>query len=88
MEIGRKLEGARKGLAGGTSLAPAIRMGLHTLAQHRARPGINSARSHIIVLSDGDIFDEGEAAQVINETLTTCPDVTVIRYPRPVDGRG
>jgi len=77
MEVGKRLEGARQGLGCGTDLAPAIRMALHELAQHRARPGINSARSHILVLSDGDIFDSEEATKVINEALTICPDLTV-----------
>lgn len=60
-EVGENMEGARNGINSGTDLAPGLVKSIKELSIHRNRNGTISGSSHILVYSDGDIFDAEES---------------------------
>jgi len=67
-EVGEKLEKLRNGTGSGTDLAPGIIKTVESMADHRNKNGTVSGSSHILVFSDGDIFDQAEASKAL-ETI-------------------
>jgi len=68
-EVGAKLETLRNGTRSGTDLAPGIVKTIESMAEHRNRNGTVSGTSHMLVFSDGDIFDKAEATKAL-ETVS------------------
>lgn len=68
-EVGAKLETLRNGTRSGTDLAPGIVKTIESMAEHRNKNGTVSGTSHMLVFSDGDIFDKAEATKAL-ETVS------------------
>lgn len=89
-EVGRKLEGLRKGINSATDLSPALRTTIGTMAQYTPSANVISGSSHIFVYSDGDIGDPSPATQdllqVARHGRNISVDVAVFR-PNVRDGR-
>jgi len=68
-EVGEKLESLRNGTGSGTDLAPGIVKTVESMADHKNKNGTISGSSHILVFSDGDIFDPAEASKAL-ETVS------------------
>jgi hypothetical protein len=48
---------AQKGLNSGTDLAPAIKKVAKTIGEQRGKSGTLSGFTHVLIISDGDMFD-------------------------------
>jgi uncharacterized protein with von Willebrand factor type A (vWA) domain len=65
IEIGKQMERAHKGLNSGTDLAPAIKKVAKTIGEQRGRAGTLSGFTHVLIISDGDMFDVAPAKEKI-----------------------
>ena len=63
VEIGKQMERARKGLNSGTDLAPAIKKVAQTIGDQQGRSGTLSGFTHVLIISDGDMFDIAPAKE-------------------------
>lgn len=77
VEIGKQMAKAQKGLNSGTDLAPAIKKVAKTIGEQRGRSGTLSGFTHVLILSDGDMFDNGQAKEKIYTMFEYCDKVTV-----------
>jgi Mg-chelatase subunit ChlD len=77
IEIGKQMERAHKGLNCGTDLAPAIKKVAQTIGEQRGRSGTLSGFTHVLILSDGDIFDADKAKERIMTMFDYSDKVTV-----------
>ena len=77
VEIGKQMAKAQKGLNSGTDLAPAIKKVAKTIGEQRGRSGTLSGFTHVLILSDGDMFDNGAAKEKIMTMFDYCDKVTV-----------
>jgi Mg-chelatase subunit ChlD len=68
-EVGERLEALRNGTGSGTDLAPGIIKTVESMAEHKNKNGTISGSSHILVFSDGDIFDPAQASKAL-ETVS------------------
>jgi len=68
-EVGAKLETLRNGTRSGTDLAPGIITTIGSMADHRNKNGTVSGTSHMLIFSDGDIFDKPESIKAL-ETVS------------------
>lgn len=57
MKIGKAIEAAKSGLNSGTDFAPAVVRVAKTIGEQRGKSGVLSGFTHVLILSDGDIFD-------------------------------
>ena len=89
-EVGRKLEGLRKGINSATDLSPALRTTIGTMADYKPAGDVVSGSSHIFVYSDGDIGDPAAASEdllkVARHGRNVSVDVAVFR-PNARDAR-
>lgn len=76
MKIGKAMEGARKGLNSGTEFAPAVKKIAQTIGDQHGRNGTLSGFTHILVLSDGDMFDRDSAHKAIGTMFDYSDKVT------------
>jgi uncharacterized protein with von Willebrand factor type A (vWA) domain len=65
MTIGKAMQAARKGLNSGTSFAPAVKKVAKTIGEQRGKSGTLSGFTHILVISDGDMFDAEQSKEKI-----------------------
>lgn len=77
VEIGKAMAKAQKGLNSGTDLAPAIKKVAKTIGEQRGRSGTLSGFTHVLIISDGDMFDNGQAKEKIMTMFEYCDKVTV-----------
>jgi len=68
-DVGAKLETLRNGTRSGTDLAPGIIKTIESMADHRNKNGTISGTSHLLIFSDGDIFDKEQATTAL-ETVS------------------
>lgn len=64
-EVGERLESLKRGLSTGTDLAPGVVSTIDSMAKYKTRPGTVSGSSHMLIFSDGDIFDADDAARAL-----------------------
>lgn len=65
VKIGQAMQAARKGLNSGTNFAPAVKKVAQTIGEQRGKSGTLSGFTHILVLSDGDMFDAEQSKEKI-----------------------
>lgn len=65
IKIGQAMQAARKGLNSGTSFAPAVKKIAQTIGEQRGKSGTLSGFTHVLVISDGDMFDEAPSKEKI-----------------------
>ena len=65
MEIGKQMARAQKGLNSGTDLAPGIVKIAKTIGEQRGKSGTLSGFTHVLIISDGDMFDAEKAKKNI-----------------------
>lgn len=65
IEIGKQMAKAQKGLNSGTDLAPAIKKIAKTMGEQRGKSGTLSGFTHVLILSDGDMFDADKTKERI-----------------------
>jgi hypothetical protein len=68
VHIGQAMQAARKGLSSGTDFAPAVKKIAKVIGEERGKSGVLSGFTHVLILSDGDIFDMPKAKENI-ETM-------------------
>jgi hypothetical protein len=73
VSVGRAMQAARSGLHSGTDFAPAVKRVAEVIGEARGKSGTLSGFTHVLILSDGDIFDEKLALQNLN-TIFECSD--------------
>ncbi|MDE1153850.1 MAG: hypothetical protein PW788_15060 [Micavibrio sp.] len=61
IEIGKQMARAQKGLNSGTDLAPGIVKIAKTIGEQRGKSGTLSGFTHVLIISDGDMFDAEKA---------------------------
>ncbi len=66
VKIGQAMQAARRGLSSGTDFAPAVEKIAETIGEQRGRSGTLSGFTHVLIISDGDIFDMNEARKNIS----------------------
>lgn len=76
-DIGANLIKARAGLNCGTDLKPSIVKITKTIAEQRTKAGEYSGRTHMMVISDGDISDKEPSKKVIAQMLNGARHVTL-----------
>ena len=76
-EIGRNIVKGKSGLGSGTDLAPTFPKITETIANQRTKAGEYSGRTHMIVISDGDISDKEPAKKMIVKMLNGARHVTL-----------
>ena len=64
-KIGQAMEAARKGLHSGTDMAPAVKKVAETIGDARGKSGTMSGFTHVLIVSDGDIFDADKSKDAI-----------------------
>ncbi|MDD9900147.1 MAG: VWA domain-containing protein, partial [Alphaproteobacteria bacterium] len=87
-KVGENLEQFRNGTGGGTSLEPGLVNAIERMAKHRSKPGTISGTSHVLVYSDGDIYDVEPTQRVLEKmarTTNMSVDVAVLRDPAHKD---
>lgn len=75
--IARNIVNARAGLNSGTSFAPSIRHITKEIAAHAGKGEPYRGYTHIIVFSDGDIYDESDSREALRALLGAVDHVTV-----------
>ena len=65
VEIGKQMARAQKGLNSGTDLAPAIKKVAKTIGEQRGKSGTLSGFTHVLIISDGDMFDPAPSTERI-----------------------
>ena len=75
-KIGKAMEGAKRGLNSGTSFAPAVAKVAETIGDQRGKSGTLSGFTHVLILSDGDIFDASPSAENIKTMFQYSDKVT------------
>jgi hypothetical protein len=65
IKIGQAMQAARKGLNSGTNFAPAVKKVAQTIGEQRGKSGTLSGFTHVLVLSDGDMFDAEQSKEKI-----------------------
>jgi hypothetical protein len=76
MKIGRAMEAAKKGLNSGTDFAPAVAKVAETIGEQRGKSGTLSGFTHVLVISDGDMFDAEKSKEKINTMFAYSDKVT------------
>lgn len=76
-EVGRRLEGLRNGTQSGTNLAPGIAATIESMSKHKNTNGTISGSSHILVFSDGDIFDKKECGEMLEVIAKTAKNISI-----------
>lgn len=76
VKVGQAMQAARKGLNSGTDFAPAVETVAKTIAEDRGKSGVLSGFTHVLILSDGDIFDEAPSVERIKTLFTYSDKVT------------
>jgi len=76
-EVGERLEALRNGTGSGTDLAPGIIKTVESMAGHKNKNGTVSGSSHILVFSDGDIFDPGPAAKALETVSKNAKNLSI-----------
>lgn len=76
IKIGQEMEKARKGLNSGTDFAPAIVKVAETIGDQRGKSGTLSGFTHVLIISDGDIFDDSKSKEMIQTMFAYSDKVT------------
>ncbi|MBL4615995.1 MAG: hypothetical protein JKY27_14145, partial [Magnetovibrio sp.] len=76
-QIGQAMQSAKSGLHSGTDLAPAIGVIAETIADQRGKTETMSGFTHVLILSDGDIFDVKPSEDKIKTLFKYCDRVTI-----------
>lgn len=76
-KVGAMLEELRQHANGGTDLAPGLDDMIDTMSKHQGDITTISGSSHIIIWSDGDIFDATEAKKRLEAISTSGRNITV-----------
>lgn len=76
-DVGAKLEALRKGINSGTDLAPAIVETVKSMSTHRNNNGTISGSSHMLIFSDGDIFDGPKAARALEIVSKNAHNISI-----------
>lgn len=74
--IGKAFQGARRGLSSGTAFAPAVKKVAEVIGEQRGKSGTLSGFTHVLVISDGDIFDQDDAKKAIGTMFQYSDKVT------------
>ncbi len=74
---GKNLDAARKGMGSGTDLAPGIVKMVQTLADAREPTDKLVGYTHLMIITDGDIFDEAESRQKLETLYDHTDKITV-----------
>lgn len=74
--IGKAMEAARKGLSSGTALAPAIKKIAETIGDTRGKAGTLSGFTHVLIVSDGDMFDPAPSLANVQTVFNYADKVT------------
>lgn len=75
-KIGKAMQAARRGLSSGTDFAPAVKKVAETIGQQRGKSGTLSGFTHVLILSDGDIFDQGPSKENIKTMFAYSDKIT------------
>ena len=75
--IGENILKSKKGLNSGTDLAPAIKKLTGEMAVNRKGAAPYTGYTHVIILSDGEIFDKDVAMEAINTLMTSSKYITM-----------
>jgi hypothetical protein len=87
VKVGDEMERAHKGLNSGTDLAPAIAKMAQVIGEKRGSSGTLSGFTHVIVVSDGDLYGEDvdrskrNIANMFKHTNKVTFDVAIIGKP-------
>lgn len=76
VEIGKSMQAARSGLNSGTDFAPAVSKIAETIGDQRGKGGTLSGFTHVLVLSDGDMFDAAKSTEKIKTMFAYSDKVT------------
>ncbi len=76
-QMGEKIDGLRKGLAGSTYLAPTILKSIEDLAADRSQQSEVGAYTHIVLISDGDFMDAERSTKYLSILFESSPYVTL-----------
>jgi Mg-chelatase subunit ChlD len=76
IEIGKQMQRARNGLNSGTDFAPAVKKVAETIGNQRGKSGTLSGFTHVLIISDGDIFDAEKSKEKIQTMFTYSDKVT------------
>ncbi len=76
VEIGKAMAKAQKGLNSGTDLAPAIKKVAKTIGEQRGKSGTLSGFTHVLIISDGDMFDAEKSKERIKTMFEYSDKIT------------
>jgi hypothetical protein len=74
--VGKAMEKMRGGLNSGTDFAPAIAKTAETIGEQRGKSGTLSGFTHVLVISDGDMFDVAESKEKMHTMFEYSDKVT------------
>ena len=75
--VGKAMEKMRKGLNSGTNFAPAVQKVAETIGEQRGKTGTLTGYTHVLVISDGDAFDEAESRKKVATMFQYSDKVTM-----------
>ena len=84
VEIGKQMARAQKGLNSGTDLAPAIKKVAEVIGDQRGKSGTLSGFTHVLIISDGDMFD---AEQTKDRIMTMFEYSDKVTFDTAIIGR-
>lgn len=76
VKVGQAMQAARSGLHSGTDFAPAVKKVAEVIGEDRGKSGVLSGFTHVLILSDGDIFDQAKSTEMMNTMFTHSDKVT------------